>query len=1112
MSRFTRPTFNVDDDDLERLQQEFFANEQTPAAKVIRKSTPPSLDPPKQKKRSLFAERQAKKNQQDSMPASVVENMPPLDNMPSLEDAPVVENMPVLEDQEEGVTYEPVMDPHPEPHVPVSKKMLDLTSLLGQVLGEIKEHDVSEDSVKAPTLATVSDNKPARGQHNGFPKPVHRSEFKKRLEAKRLQQTPTKRLETPPTVSSAEIYEDENDRRIAAMSEQELNEAREEIMNTLSPESIALLMKGLKNKTPREKKVTFSEETKEPENDDLFKMKEQFFPQVPLENEKLAWMDNRFSTPQEKEPKEEGVVTEAEKAYRQVRFDLQGRLIDPKADIPFHKGLHHHGDEPEKAGYTLAELFYLSRSQVPSQRAMVLTTLARVIQRAKKNIESPWKHIWTALTDKEHAAVIYLRSALDDRNLVVLVSAIHALSALLLDETEEEFEASVIRSTEEFNQFLGHIAQPVLPQGVQQFERKGLNEKLSELVDRVRQGQTEQEQRDDAELAEKDLVRGLIKMNFLPRVRYLLTTSELLESDPGSVERLVRMLVRMAQAGKDVCELVEEEELLEPIVDWGLVKTEWPMIHGHNGPSLASVQLLTVLAQGSKQLAESIVEKATVTLRFLVTSPTIHELKHRAYALQLETLKLIRVLACYGYIVPTLEDLQEPVMGWLRAVLNEESEYNVLRATTAIGLLEILLYVAADPHKSIPAHAIDWHQPTAYLPAITAVLRTNASQHALYDTCLGYLSAWAYHIRLFPPEPELIREVWKAVVSTVGICDTTHRLVRYVQFLVAYQESLRDTYPDIDVHTKLASLEGAFVDNETKDLKLRYAFWLWLTHSKDKTYDMLALEYGIESRQRGVVEAWLAQNLLHICLSTKAKGLESFYFDDSNVEISKALFHCDGRPIETLMYAISEEELDVGGFLLSPIDAFYHLDKSRLAQKSRLDAVEVVEKSLTLGQEVLKNNIDRDIMVVTLMKVFMIGDREGRQVEMESNEREIFWNEDVSKKIDEYLEVICKEGIELKRLEEAWRRSSGYIRQAQVPFFQFYQGFVAQYASVSFGHHGFARLLVYLVTQIDTVDYRHLLFSDYRELLPTLNKVGVNQVPPVDDWATLEKAGLKLSK
>lgn len=1184
MSKFTRPTFNVDDDDLERLQKEFFEKETMPSAKVYRTNAPPSLDKPvEKKKRSLFSERLA------SGSSSALDSPMPALEMPSLEESvPVLEKNPnttavIEEEEQQQDEFEPVMDPNPEPHVPVSKKMIDLTSLLGQVLGEIKEHDVKE--VSAPTLPTVMENKPARGQVNGFPKPVHRSEFKKRLEAQRNKSaagaTKGPRPETPPQVMPEEPV-DENDRRIHEMSQQELDDAREEIMSTLSPESIALLMKGLKSKnngtkeetsttTVTKKKVSFEPhvEKVDEEKEDLLQMKKQYFADVPMENDKLAWMDNRFLTPEIRkqeaqrlkeleEENNESEASEVEKVYRKVRFDLQGRIIDNTVDVPRHKGLHHHGDEPEKAGYTLAELFYLVRSQVPSQRSMVLITIARIITIAKKAAatEPVWNQVLAVFTGKEHSATIYLRSALDDRNLIVLVSAIKALAALVLDDDNHQaWEESLLDSTEEFNRFLGHIVRPILPAGVTEIKRKGLNDKLTELVDRVRQtsGQPSlQEQKDDAALAERDLVRGLVKMDLLARIRYLLASesSELIQHDAASVDRLVRIVVRMAEAGQDVCESIEEEELLEPIVHWGVANTQWPMTEDDNTnyPSLAAVRLLTVLAQGSKQIAESIVEKATITLRFLVTSPetACDNLKRRAYALQLETLKLIRVLACYGFIVPTLEDLQGPLMGWLRSVLQQEetNEMNSTIASTAIGLLEVLLYAAADPHKTIPAHAIDWHQPTAYLPAITAVLRASRDRdQSLYESALGYLGAWASHIELFPPELGTVNEVWKAVIQednifqtgnsvALGYTTSTNHVLRYMQFIAAYTSLGNEIYRDIiqDAQCRLKSAQVVHLLKEcySTDMLGRYALWIWLDQCKERekcwgmSLGYTELESGIRSKQIGIVETWLAQELLHLCLSSKQhkqqlSDLEPFYldFNQQNVDISKSLFNHDGRSIKTLMYISNEEtesnSLETTAFILSPIDALYHLDKSKVAQKSQADAASIVSNTIELANKFFyTSDINHDVVMVTLMKVFLIGDREGRQADMIS-EREVFMDERVSKDIDQWLDYLCRTKTNLAALENAWRRSSEYIRQAQVPFFQFYQGFVAQYAAVSFGHHGFARLLVYLVTQIDTIDYRHLVLSDYRDILATL-KVGVNQVPQLSlaEKEELDNAGLKL--
>lgn len=54
-------------------------------------------------------------------------------------------------------------------------------------------------------------------------------------------------------------------------------------------------------------------------------------------------------------------------------------FVDDKLDV--RKGLHHHGEEPERPGYTLQELIQLSRSSVLQQRIIALNSLANVLEK-----------------------------------------------------------------------------------------------------------------------------------------------------------------------------------------------------------------------------------------------------------------------------------------------------------------------------------------------------------------------------------------------------------------------------------------------------------------------------------------------------------------------------------------------------------------------------------------------------------------------------------------------------------------------------------------------------------------------------------------------------------
>jgi hypothetical protein len=65
----------------------------------------------------------------------------------------------------------------------------------------------------------------------------------------------------------------------------------------------------------------------------------------------------------------------------QARFDFNGNVLTGSEGIPEYVGLHHHGDEPDRAGYTLEELFLLSRSNFLQQRVLAINTLAKIIEK-----------------------------------------------------------------------------------------------------------------------------------------------------------------------------------------------------------------------------------------------------------------------------------------------------------------------------------------------------------------------------------------------------------------------------------------------------------------------------------------------------------------------------------------------------------------------------------------------------------------------------------------------------------------------------------------------------------------------------------------------------------
>jgi RNA polymerase II-associated protein 1 len=118
----------------------------------------------------------------------------------------------------------------------------------------------------------------------------------------------------------------------------------------------------------------------------LSDLRDKFFPNTPADPTKLAWMapiptkDSAADKDSPYHPGQESLPISV------LRFDFRGALLPPRLSrsIPVSKGLHHHGEAPEAAGYTVMELAWLARSAVPAQRCMAFQTLGRIMYRLGK--------------------------------------------------------------------------------------------------------------------------------------------------------------------------------------------------------------------------------------------------------------------------------------------------------------------------------------------------------------------------------------------------------------------------------------------------------------------------------------------------------------------------------------------------------------------------------------------------------------------------------------------------------------------------------------------------------------------------------------------------------
>ncbi|EXJ89745.1 hypothetical protein A1O3_02812 [Capronia epimyces CBS 606.96] len=301
---------------------------------------------------------------------------------------------------------------------------------------EVREHE-AETPPPPPSL---------KSSKSGFPEHRPRrniSDFKKRQQAGAVPARPSISSRVEPsdraiahhvgkkygvdleTQQKAEISE-ENKRRLAEMSVEDIAEARAELMSNLNPAFLERLLKRAnidedqpaQEAWPRDDRdaaretqpaiidtdtsASLVEDKQVPttsihfpapprsaedytplDTDDpsfLTNLKSHYFPETPHDPSSLQWLQD----PTEEELKESLYNPEKDSFLASaLRFGFNGRLIAPREslEIDVKQGLHHHGDDPSSAGYTIPELAILARSTLPNQRCVAYQILGRVLYR-----------------------------------------------------------------------------------------------------------------------------------------------------------------------------------------------------------------------------------------------------------------------------------------------------------------------------------------------------------------------------------------------------------------------------------------------------------------------------------------------------------------------------------------------------------------------------------------------------------------------------------------------------------------------------------------------------------------------------------------------------------
>ncbi|XP_007480203.3 RNA polymerase II-associated protein 1 [Monodelphis domestica] len=604
-------------------------------------------------------------------------------------------------------------------------------------------------------------------------------------------------LRSQETNREIQAIHEENMAKLHALSPEEILQEQQRLLAQLDPSLVAFLKSqrstngqaGLEVMEEKSRTVgheTHQKEPKGPPFPSQSKRKEPELatsaPELPVtphkewlhmdtvELEKLQWTQNL--PPLRRQKTQEGM--------QQARFSLQGELLAPDVDLPTHLGLHHHGEEAERAGYSLQEIFHLARSQISQQRALALQVLAQIISKAQAG------EFGSQLTDSvlrlllDAGFLFLLRFSLDDGVDSVIAAAVWALRALLVSPGDEEL------LDDTFSWYQGAAVFPLMPW---QEEEEEEDETLPEKARK----KNPQETRPPPDLAQHDVIKGLLATQLLPRLRYLL---EVTYPSSTVVQDILAVLIRVARHSlESATKVLECPRLIETLVreflpsSWSPVE-EGPISRLHGMPCAAAMKLLRVLASAGRNISARLMsgfDLRSRLCRFVSVAPQELAMPiQEAEQLNTESFRLWAVAATYGQGGDLYRELYPILIRALQSLPQELSiqphrRLAMQRMSALITLLtcltrasssrntELQAPVSNNPAESNPAPvppSITWAQVSGLRPLLEPILRQVLKElpqleswralTPLPTACLLYLAAyyqaWSQQPKLCPGE------------------------------------------------------------------------------------------------------------------------------------------------------------------------------------------------------------------------------------------------------------------------------------------------------------------------------------------------------------------------
>ncbi|XP_021927838.1 RNA polymerase II-associated protein 1 isoform X2 [Zootermopsis nevadensis] len=350
-----------------------------------------------------------------------------------------------------------------------------------------------------------------------------------------------------------------------------------------------------------------------------------------------------------------------------ARFDFQGFLLpfaDDKVNVT--QALHHHGEEPERPGYTLQELLKLSRSSLQQQRVLALTTLANILDKTKAGYYD--ECILTPLLNQLMDSDLYLlfRFSLDDNTETMVSATLLALRNLLWNHPDELCLDCLLG-------LWNGQRQPSLM----------VTNVVMKPSDKAEQEEEEAELKDH-QILRMDMVKGALRTDLILRLRYIL---EVLHPGPKAVINVLEILTRIVRHSHDSALAVTCCPRLVSVIITNFVPRDWRGLVGsckpmemssvYGIPLVEALKLLRVIASCTRSMASDLVHKYGVmdsVVSYISIDPRECGLpQQEAVRLSLESFYLWETLLAYNFASKHFIDLYPVLMRLLQFHLSATS-------------------------------------------------------------------------------------------------------------------------------------------------------------------------------------------------------------------------------------------------------------------------------------------------------------------------------------------------------------------------------------------------------------------------------------------------------